>query len=185
MSALSLQYKGMKTFAVEFPDEARLWVYPALPLPSEQTLRRLHDSLDAFLADWRSHEQSLKAAWCFREPGFVLVACDNSVVAPSGCAQDALRHAIEKIELDLGLNLSRAPAVIYRDATGSVQTLERADFIKRLKRGSEFAPETPVFDTTLTTLGELRRLGLERPLRQSWHGQLYERHARAAQAGVG
>lgn len=60
--------------------------------------------------------------------------------------------------------------VFYRDARGTVQCVDRATFSARARAG-EIDGDTPVFDTTLTTLADLRER-FERPATASWHAEL-------------
>jgi hypothetical protein len=39
-------------------------------------------------------------------------------------------------------------------------------------------PSTPVFDNTITTVGELREGAWERPAAESWHGRAFFRGTR-------
>ena len=58
--------------------------------------------------------------------------------------------------------------VFFRDPEGRILAEHFLDFQKLISSG-RILPDTPVFDTTITTLGELRAGGLEKPFGDSWH----------------
>jgi hypothetical protein len=60
--------------------------------------------------------------------------------------------------------------VFYRDRTGAVRSATRDEFADLAARG-EVTQGTPVFDTTLTRLADVRER-FETEARRSWHAQL-------------
>jgi hypothetical protein len=69
-------------------------------------------------------------------------------------------------ELDIGL-VDHAP-VWYRDGS-DVRSVSRAEF-RKLAADGDVDPDVGVFDTTMTSLRQLRQDGLERPATATWHG---------------
>jgi hypothetical protein len=60
--------------------------------------------------------------------------------------------------------------VYYRDKDGRVNVTTRAAF-NQLVLDGRIGPDTPVFDTAVTTASAWRQ-EFERPMRDSWHAQL-------------
>jgi hypothetical protein len=58
--------------------------------------------------------------------------------------------------------------VFFRDTEGRILAKHFFDF-QKLTSSGHIHGDTPVFDTTITTLAELRAGGLEKPFRDSWH----------------
>jgi hypothetical protein len=54
----------------------------------------------------------------------------------------------------------------------AVRTVSRPEF-RRMAEAGAVAPEVTVVDTTLTSLGQLREGGLERPASETWHGKAF------------
>jgi len=60
--------------------------------------------------------------------------------------------------------------VYYRDGDGRVNAATRKMF-GELARARTIGPDTPTFDTSVTTASAWREQ-FERPVRESWHAQL-------------
>jgi hypothetical protein len=155
------------------PDHGRLWVFPAGRRLSPEEASRLQEEADAFLDSWAAHGAPLRSGRELWERQFLLVGVDGEVEAPSGCSIDALVGRLRDVGRDFDVTLVDHSAVWYRDG-GSVRVASRADF-RGLTEAGDVDPDTPVFDTTLTRLSELRSRGLERPARDSWHGPVFFR----------
>lgn len=153
------------------PDDARLWVFTAdRPLsPPERT--RLHEALTRFIAAWASHGRPVPADFDIVEDRFVVVGA-HLEGGVSGCGIDSLVHAVEAAGAEVGIEWVGGLQVVYRDADGAIQALPRPAF-RQLVRDGTVTAATPVFDTTLATVGDLRRNGLERPAGSAWHGRVF------------
>ena len=95
---------------------------------------------------------------------------DQRTAGASGCSIDALFRQLQSLERELGASIVGGGRVFYRDASGAVESTDRARFAELAERG-EVGAETPVFDTTVPTLGDWRR-GFERRVAESWHAAL-------------
>jgi hypothetical protein len=74
----------------------------------------------------------------------------------------------------LGTRLLDSSRIFYRGADGKVASATRLEF-KALAASGAINPDTEVFDTTITRLADLAPGAFSKPLRESWHAQLYER----------
>ncbi len=157
----------------ELPDHGRLWIFPATRTLTEAESDELLRAVDDFLASWSAHGVPLHCGRDLRDQRFLLVGVDVDAEAPSGCSIDALVNRLRGLagELDVGL-IDHAP-IWYRDRE-HVHTVSRAEF-RRLAAEGQVDPDVHVFDTTLTTLHQLRSGGLERPATVSWHGKAFFR----------
>jgi hypothetical protein len=98
------------------------------------------------------------------------VAVDQSTAGASGCSIDGLFRALKALEPRLGASMVTSGLVFYRDARGTIQSVDREQF-SGLGAEGKIKPDTKVFDPTVTTLGEWRaRFELE--VAQSWHAGL-------------
>jgi hypothetical protein len=127
--------------------------------------------VDEFLEGWKAHGSPLDAAREWRFARFLLVAVDERTAPPSGCSIDALVRRLAQLEARLGVSLVGHHAVWYRDGDG-IECVDRPAFRARVAEG-RVGPDTLVFDTTLTRLAQLDGCGLERPMRDSWHGRAF------------
>lgn len=153
------------------PDESRLWVFAfAKPLAAADR-RAIEQQLDAFLPHWLSHKIPVEGAYAILHDRFVLVAghCPDGL---SGCSMDSCVANFKQLKLARGLDGLNSALVYYRNDQGEVESADRAAFQQKLGRG-EVTAASHVFDTTLQTLGQLRRGALELPFEASWHARAF------------
>ncbi len=152
------------------PDDGRAWVFGASePLDAARSAELLR-TVDATLAQWSAHGVPLTCARDWREGRFLVVGVDTRDAGASGCSIDALFRALQQLERTLGTALVAGGRIFYRDAKGAVQCVDRAGYLAMARRG-DVGGETPVFDTTVTTVGDYRAR-FERPAAASWHARL-------------
>jgi hypothetical protein len=152
------------------PDTARAWVFGADRDLADAKNDLLLQEVDAFLSQWRAHGFPLTAGRDWRHQRFLTVAVDQSTAGASGCSIDGLFRSLKALEPKLGASLVTGGLVFYRDADGKIQSVDRERFTALGAQG-KIQPDTPVFDPTVTTLGEWRaRFELEAG--QSWHAGL-------------
>ena len=153
------------------PDHGRLWVFPLSRdlTPEERT--SVLGLVDAFLDQWAAHGVPLRSARELRAGRFLLVGVDVDAEAPSGCSIDALVNRLRALGTELGVTFIDHAPVWFRDGDG-IRAVSRAEF-RALADAGETSPETRVFDTSLTVVGQARRGELERPASESWHGRAF------------
>jgi aryl-alcohol dehydrogenase-like predicted oxidoreductase len=153
------------------PDDARLWIFTAARPLSDEDQTRLRNDLNQFVRQWASHGRPV--------PGDVSVHADRFVIVGahleggvSGCGIDSLTHAVEESGNVLGIDWVDGLQVVFRTPDGAIRVAPRPVF-RRLVRESAVTSATPVFDTTVDRLGDLREHGLERPAGSTWHGRVF------------
>jgi hypothetical protein len=155
----------------ELPDHGRLWVFPASRDLTDEEAASALGEVDAFLEAWKAHGVPLRAGRDLAERHFLLVGVDVDAEAPSGCSIDALVNRLRALGTDLGVQLIDHASVWYREE-GRVRAVARAEF-RRLVAEGGIAADVRVFDTTLTTVGQLRAGALERPATETWHRKTF------------
>jgi len=155
----------------DLPDDARVWVFPADRPLDESEESRVRQGLDRFVEEWTAHGKPVVGGYDIREHQFLLVASDERRTGVSGCSIDALHAALKELEAELGARLTDRAPIWYRDATGTVRTVSRSEF-REMGRAGEVDAETPVFDPTLTSIGQMRTAGWERRAAESWHARM-------------
>lgn len=158
----------------QLPDHGRLWVFPAARALTPDESQALLEEVDSFLDTWAAHGAPLQAAREFLHDRFLVVGVDQSAEAPSGCSIDALVNSLRSLGGSLGVELIQHAPVWYRDAGGAVRTVNRSAF-RTLAADGDVDVDTPVFDTSLTRVGDYRAGGLEQPARATWHGTAFFR----------
>ena len=96
--------------------------------------------------------------------------CCASGGGASGCSIDGLFRTLKALEPKLGASLVTSGLVFYRDPSGAIQSVDRERF-SALGAEGKIGLDTPVFDPTVTTLGEWRAR-FELDAARSWHAGL-------------
>ncbi len=120
---------------------------------------------------WMAHGAPLRSGRELVDRQFLLVGVDVDAEAPSGCSIDALVNRLRALGADLGVTVVDHAPVWFRDGA-EIRSVGRAEFRALAKEGA-FGPDVRVFDTTLTTVGQVREGLLERPAAESWHGRAF------------
>ncbi len=159
---------------VEFdrlPEHARLWIFAAERALAPSERDRLLSEVDAFLAQWTAHGVPLTAARDWRHDRFLLVGVDEQAAGVSGCSIDALMRGLRQLESHLGVALVDHAPVLYRRGT-SIERVSRDRFAE-LARSGEVSLDTPVYDNTVASVGDLRAGRWEGPAANSWHARAF------------
>ena len=166
-----MREKIKKTLFPDFPDEARLWVYPLAKPLSADDRARVVERLDAFLDEWASHGAPVHGAYTLIDDRFVLIAgyVDDGV---SGCSTDSMVRVMKKLREESGIDGFDRTLVFFRDSADRVQAVSREDF-KALVEAGNVDAETSVFDATIQFVGDLRRGGFETTFAKSWHASAF------------
>jgi hypothetical protein len=152
------------------PNDARAWVFGADKIIDAPASNMLLREVDAFLSRWNAHGAPLTVGRDWKYGRFLTVAVDQSTAGASGCSIDGLFRSLKALEPKLGASLLTSGLVFYRDADGTIRSVDRDTFTSLGAEG-KIQPRTHVFDPSVTTLGEWRaRFELEAA--QSWHSGL-------------
>ena len=154
------------------PDDARLWVFAAAHPLDDARRQALLEHADAFLRRWAAHGTPVVGGRELLHGRFLLVGADERATGVSGCSIDTLFRTLGELEARMGVPLRDGSLVFYRDQQGEVQAEPRAAFRQRAAAGG-VTEDTVVFDNTVTTVGQLRAGGWEKPLRDSWHARAF------------
>jgi len=154
------------------PDDARTWVFAASEPVAGAQADRMLAVVDEWLTDWKAHGEPLTCARDWRDNRFLAIGVDQSTAGASGCSIDALFRVFKSLQSSGGPSLLGGSRVFYRDSGGDIVALSRTEFAK-----ATVAPDTNVFDTTVTTAVDYRQK-FEKPLRDSWHRDLLAALAR-------
>lgn len=152
------------------PDDARCWVFGARAPLDDVDAPRLLTGVDRFLKQWKAHGQPLVCAREFRDEYFLVVGVDERASGASGCSIDGLFRLLQEAEEGIGTSMVGGGLVYFRDAGGFVHCLTRTEFTVMAQDG-DVGADTPVFDATVSTVGEYRAR-FEVPVRASWHASL-------------
>ena len=148
-------------------DSSRVWVFGADRALEDSEAAALAGLADRFLSTWTAHGQPLTCGWEWRDGRFLVVGVDENAANASGCSIDGLYRKLADFEKQHGVSLLSREQVFYRQPDGEVSSATRDEFA-RLSSAGTIGPDTIVFDTSVTTLGEWRER-FELAAAGSWH----------------
>ncbi|MEM6784900.1 MAG: hypothetical protein AAF624_14360 [Bacteroidota bacterium] len=90
----------------------------------------------------------------------------------SGCGIDAMMHAVQSVGEAIGVAWSDGLQVAYEGSDSTIHVVPRRAF-RMLARDGSVDGTTPVFLTTLDTVGALRDGGLRQRAALTWHGRVF------------
>jgi len=161
----------MRTRFEKMPEEARLWVYALNRALDPNEAEAVNGALDTLVDSWESHGEPVAATYEVVEDRFIVLAgfCPSGI---GGCSTDASVGVIKEIEKRFDVDAFDRSLVFFRDGGGKLITAPRPDFKEMVHQGHVTA-ETPVFDTTITTVGDLRNGRFETTFGKSWHARAF------------
>ena len=156
----------------QLPDDAHIWIFAADQPITGAAAARFLGAVDDFLAHWHAHGAPLTNGRDWREERFLTIGVDDWATHASGCSIDGLFRVFKALRAELGASFLGGGRIFYRDEDGVVRLTTRTAFAEQAASGTgAIGPSTPVFDTSLTTLGDWRRR-FELPAARSWHAEL-------------
>ena len=155
----------------QLPSDARVWIFSADRILSNDQQTQLLVNVDGFLAQWGAHDTPLTAGREIRYDRFLFIAVDQKRVGPSGCSVDALVRQMKTVQQELGVELVDHAPVLFRRGD-EIARVAREEFSALVTEG-EVSLETTVFDNTLTRLGDVRDGRWETSAERTWHGRAF------------
>jgi hypothetical protein len=152
------------------PESARVWVFASDRPVTGAAAERLLAEVDDYLEHWTAHGTPLTCARAWTDDHFLTIAVDQSTAGASGCSIDGLFRALKRLEPEVGASLVGGGRVHFREEGGAIRTVSRDEFAELGARGA-VTPATPVFDPTVTTLGDWSD-HFETEVGRSWHAAL-------------
>ncbi len=157
----------------DLPETARIWIYgteEALTVPQCQALEA---HMEAFLAEWNSHQQKVMPGWQLVHDQFVIISADETAMNLSGCSIDSMFHALEAFNKTSGLKFaSSGNQIFYRDNDGTIRCVDRPSFRSLAQQGA-VSEKTIVFNNVIQTVGDFAAGRWEIPMSDSWHMDVF------------
>jgi hypothetical protein len=150
----------------------RCWVFGS-SRPLDEGNPVLRGRLDRFFSQWQSHGESVSGRWRILDDRFLVVLREPEGAEVSGCSIDSMVGEVKALERELDTRLLDSSRIFYRTDAGKVESVNRLEF-KALAAEGKISAETEVYDTTLTSLEDLRPGVFSKPLKDSWHMRLFE-----------
>ena len=157
-------------------DSARVWVHVANRRMTKDEACKVQLHLDQFVAGWQAHGAALTAQALVVNGWMVVLAVDERTQQATGCSIDASVSALEQIESlhpsMADLDVFDRMAVLHRPAFGTTWTRTPLSTFWAQRKAGLLDDSEHVFDTTVSTLGELKTRGVV-PMAASWHAAMW------------
>jgi hypothetical protein len=145
--------------------EARVWVYQANRILTNEETGIVTEILKSALDMWEAHGQPLTASGKVFEHRFVVIGVDERDELPSGCSIDKSIHWLQQIGNQLNIDFFDR-SLAYLDDNNNIQTIP-VPKIKQAVVQEVITPFTIIFDNQVTTKAQwMKRWKI--PASNSW-----------------
>ncbi len=132
--------------------ESRIWIYQSERAFSAAEQESMSITIEQFLNTWSSHGSEMISGFAFKHQRFIIISIDESLTDASGCSIDKLVHFMQNLGNNFQLNLiDRSIAYVENEEIKICQFSQ----IKNLVGAGTINQDTPIFNTFITTKGEL------------------------------
>ena len=149
-----------------YPDESRVWVYQADRPFDDDDIMPANEDIEAFCAQWTSHNRDLRAIGGIMHDQFVVLVADETHASASGCSIDKSVAFIKSLEQKYGRSLLERTNVAWLDDREQIHTLPLTGLKDAMERG-EIGEDTRVFDNLVSTRKEYISRWVA-PLKDTW-----------------
>ena len=158
---------------VNLPTSARIWIYGAEKPLTPDLVQVVQNHMAAFMNDWQSHGRPVTPSWKLFHDRFLVIGADEEAFSLSGCSIDSMARTLEVLKRQYGLKFTNSGGkIFYRNSEGTIECVERFAFGNLVKRGL-INDKTVVFDSTIATVGNFLEGQWEKPMRESWHMDVF------------
>jgi hypothetical protein len=152
------------------PEESRIWIYQSNRKFSDEEMTTIESDLEAFLAIWEAHGTSLEASYVTKYNRFIIIAVNQEVQAPTGCAIDKSVEFIQQLEKKYSVDLLDKMNVTFKNGD-FIAHKSLIDF-KKMAKDKAVTASTIVFNNLVNTIEEFNE-SWEIPAEESWHSRFF------------
>ena len=157
-------------------DSARVWVYVTSRRMTLDEARAVQSHLDKFIAGWQAHGALLTAQASVVHGWMVLLFVDERPQQATGCSIDASVLALKQISglhpSMVDLDVFDRMAVLHRTSSETPWRRTQLSTFWAQRKAGLVDDSEQVFDTTVSTLGELKTKGVV-CMGTSWHAEMW------------
>ena len=165
---------AMKDWTLD--NSARVWVHVASRRMTLDEAHAVQSHLDKFVAGWQAHGASLTAQALVVHGWMVVLAVDERPQQATGCSIDASVLALKEISClhpsMVDLDVFDRMAVLHRTSSEALWRRTPLSTFWAQRKAGLLDDYEQVFDTTVSTLGELKTRGVV-PMGTSWHAEMW------------
>lgn len=154
----------------QLSDNARIWIYQADRMLTQEEKVEMLKKTKEFLANWTSHSNPLQGSADIMYEQFLILAVEERFQVATGCAVDASIQFIQSQEEAFHINLLNRTLIAFREQGNNfVVPLEQLP--KKIQEGIVSA-DTLTFDNTVTQKAALANKWIVRA-QNSWLKQYF------------
>lgn len=142
----------------------KIWIYTLSDDLKPQQALQFSENCKNFVDSWSAHDQKLNASFEIYKRRLLIVKVDESAYNASGCSIDKLQRFIQLQEKEFNIELLNRYLVALEVFDGLM--IVHSSKITELLSQSTINENTLVFDTTITTSGQLK--DWKKPLKDTW-----------------
>lgn len=147
------------------PDDSRIWIYQSDRMIIPDEIELINEMSQQFVDRWSSHGQNMSAAHVLLHSRFLVFIADEKQAQASGCSIDSSVHFVQSLEEEFDIDFFNRMRVLYKSGRG-ISHVDMPDIPDYIQAG-KLIPDTIVFDTLITSKGELLT-SFEKPLSATW-----------------
>src|SRR5690606_19777140 len=123
----------------------KIWIYQADRFLSDKEVDEIAIELSAFVAAWTAHGSALAGKGYIKYNLFLILEVDETQAGVTGCSVDSSVRFIKALEQKFSVNFFDRMKVSFKDATGAIRLVDRADFEHLIRQG-DVTRDTIVFN---------------------------------------
>jgi len=157
------------------PDDSRVWLHCANRVLTDAEATQLAQGIQAFLAEWSAHGQSLEASWRLEGRRCLMVALNERSADATGCSIDKLVHWLQGFrgnEGEVALHWMERNQVVYNKVSNQGWQEDSLQRFWVLRKAKAIDDSTLVVNTVLQSKFECEP-SLVVPFGQSWHAEVW------------
>jgi hypothetical protein len=138
-----------------FPKASQIWIFPS-PILVDETIKSVIDQhLAPFIKSWQAHGKDVLGSYWIANDHFLCVAAHGDSNLPTGCAIDAMTHAVANVEKELQINLRDRSQIYFKDDSHEISKIHFSKIGENIANG-RITIDTLVFQTSVNTLDEFQ-----------------------------
>jgi len=154
----------------DFHPESKVWIYQCSRMFGMIEALKIEDTLNSFVADWKSHGAPVKGFATIFFGRFIVLMADETVATIGGCSMDNISRMIKSIEDEYKVSLldRQTLAFVIKD---KVELLP----LQQIQYGidNNFIDADTLYFNNLVMNNEQLKNNWIQPVKMSWLGKRY------------
>lgn len=155
---------------IDMPKHSRIWIYQCNRMLSKDEISFIKNSLNAFLTNWDTHGEKMKAAADVFYDRFVVFFADEKVTSASGCSIDRKVALMKSFGEKFDVDFFDRTIVTYKNGDEIVQ--KKMNDFWAMRKANIITDDSLVFNNLINTKEEFESKWIV-PFKESWHAEMW------------